>query len=279
MTSTAGPGISLMGEFAGLAYYAEAPAVIFDVQRVGPSTGLPTRTAQGDLLQVAFLSHGDTKHIMLLPCSVEECYTMAHGGVRPRRAVPDAGLRDDGSRSRHEQLDVGRLRVPRQADQPRQAADAGGAEDSSASGAATRTSTATASRTARFRATACRRTSRADRAQREGPVQRAAGRLRREHGSAGAQVRDGAEVRAEAGGRDRGRARRSASSATARRTGRSPRAAISCARRPTSRRRTSGCAPIPSTRSSSKFIDAHERVYVDRAEPRRAAAAADQAGC
>src|SRR5689334_20912691 len=77
MTSTAGPGISLMGEFAGLAYYAETPAVIFDVQRVGPSTGLPTRTSQGDLLQVAFLSHGDTKHIMLFPSSVEECYTMA----------------------------------------------------------------------------------------------------------------------------------------------------------------------------------------------------------
>jgi 2-oxoglutarate ferredoxin oxidoreductase subunit alpha len=77
MTATAGPGMSLMGEFAGLAYYAETPAVIFDVQRVGPSTGLPTRTAQGDLLQAAFLSHGDTKHIMLLPSSVEECYTMA----------------------------------------------------------------------------------------------------------------------------------------------------------------------------------------------------------
>jgi 2-oxoglutarate/2-oxoacid ferredoxin oxidoreductase subunit alpha len=77
MTATAGPGISLMGEFAGLAYYAETPAVIFDVQRVGPSTGLPTRTAQGDLLQAAFLSHGDTKHIMIMPASVEECYTMA----------------------------------------------------------------------------------------------------------------------------------------------------------------------------------------------------------
>src|SRR5213595_1570686 len=77
MTATAGPGISLMGEFAGLAYYAEAPAVIFDVQRVGPSTGLPTRTAQGDLLQAAFLSHGDTKHIMIIPSSVEECYEMA----------------------------------------------------------------------------------------------------------------------------------------------------------------------------------------------------------
>jgi 2-oxoglutarate/2-oxoacid ferredoxin oxidoreductase subunit alpha len=77
MTATAGPGISLMSEFAGLAYYAETPAVIFDVQRVGPSTGLPTRTAQGDLLSVAFLSHGDTKHIMLIPSSVEECYTMS----------------------------------------------------------------------------------------------------------------------------------------------------------------------------------------------------------
>src|SRR5215472_12066111 len=77
MTATAGPGISLMSEFAGLAYYAETPAVIFDVQRVGPSTGLPTRTAQGDLLTTAFLSHGDTKHVMLLPSSVDECYTMS----------------------------------------------------------------------------------------------------------------------------------------------------------------------------------------------------------
>jgi 2-oxoglutarate ferredoxin oxidoreductase subunit alpha len=77
MTATAGPGISLMAEFAGLAYYAESPAVIFDVQRVGPSTGLPTRTAQGDLLSTAFLSHGDTKHIMIIPSSVEECYTMS----------------------------------------------------------------------------------------------------------------------------------------------------------------------------------------------------------
>ena len=77
MTATAGPGISLMSEFTGLAYYAETPAVIFDVQRVGPSTGLPTRTAQGDLLSTAFLSHGDTKHLMLFPTSVEEAYEMA----------------------------------------------------------------------------------------------------------------------------------------------------------------------------------------------------------
>jgi 2-oxoglutarate/2-oxoacid ferredoxin oxidoreductase subunit alpha len=77
MTSTSGPGISLMGEFVGLGYYAEIPGVIFNVQRVGPSTGLPTRTAQGDILTCAFLSHGDTKHPLLLPSSVEECYTMA----------------------------------------------------------------------------------------------------------------------------------------------------------------------------------------------------------
>lgn len=77
MTATAGPGISLMAEFAGLAYYVEVPGVIWDIQRVGPSTGLPTRTSQGDILSVAFLSHGDTKHIMLIPCSAEECFAMA----------------------------------------------------------------------------------------------------------------------------------------------------------------------------------------------------------
>ncbi len=77
MTATAGPGISLMAEFTGLAYYVEIPAVIWDIQRVGPSTGLPTRTSQGDILSTAFLSHGDTKHIMLFPCSVSECFTMA----------------------------------------------------------------------------------------------------------------------------------------------------------------------------------------------------------
>ena len=77
MTSTSGPGISLMSEFSGLGYYAEIPGVIFDIQRVGPSTGLPTRTMQGDVLKCAFLSHGDTKHILLLPCSVEECFNMA----------------------------------------------------------------------------------------------------------------------------------------------------------------------------------------------------------
>ncbi len=77
MTATAGPGISLMAEFTGLAYYVEIPAVIWDIQRVGPSTGLPTRTSQGDVLSTAFLSHGDTKHILLFPNSVSECFTLA----------------------------------------------------------------------------------------------------------------------------------------------------------------------------------------------------------
>ncbi len=76
MTATSGPGISLMSEFIGLGYFAEIPAVIVDVQRVGPSTGLPTRTAQGDLISTYLLSHGDTKHIVLLPGTVEECYSM-----------------------------------------------------------------------------------------------------------------------------------------------------------------------------------------------------------
>jgi 2-oxoglutarate ferredoxin oxidoreductase subunit alpha len=77
MTATSGPGISLMAEFAGLGYYAELPGVIFDVQRGDPSTGMPTRTQQGDILAAAFLSHGDTKHVLLIPGSVKECYEMA----------------------------------------------------------------------------------------------------------------------------------------------------------------------------------------------------------
>jgi 2-oxoglutarate/2-oxoacid ferredoxin oxidoreductase subunit alpha len=76
-TSTSGPGISLMNEFIGLAYYAEIPAVIFDVQRTGPSTGMPTRTQQADLLLCAYASHGDTKHILLLPSDPAECFHFA----------------------------------------------------------------------------------------------------------------------------------------------------------------------------------------------------------
>jgi 2-oxoglutarate ferredoxin oxidoreductase subunit alpha len=77
MTATSGPGISLMAEFTGLGYFSELPGVIFDIQRVGPSTGLPTRTAQADLLSAATLSHGDTKHPILLPANVKECFEFA----------------------------------------------------------------------------------------------------------------------------------------------------------------------------------------------------------
>ncbi len=77
MTATSGPGISLMTEFAGLGFFAEIPAVIWDVQRVGPSTGLPTRTAQSDLLSVYYLGHGDTRHVILLPGTMEECFSDA----------------------------------------------------------------------------------------------------------------------------------------------------------------------------------------------------------
>lgn len=74
LTSTSGPGVSLMTEFVGLGYFAEIPAVIWNIQRVGPSTGLPTRTSQGDILACYFLGHGDTRHILLLPATVAECF-------------------------------------------------------------------------------------------------------------------------------------------------------------------------------------------------------------
>ena len=76
-TATSGPGISLMNEFLGLAYYAEVPAVVFDIQRAGPSTGLPTRTQQGDLMLCAHAGHGDTRHVCLYPANPEECFYMA----------------------------------------------------------------------------------------------------------------------------------------------------------------------------------------------------------
>jgi len=78
MTATSGPGISLMAEYVGLAYFAEVPAVIWDIQRVGPSTGLPTRTSQGDVLFTYYLGHGDTKNVILLPASLRECFEFGY---------------------------------------------------------------------------------------------------------------------------------------------------------------------------------------------------------
>jgi 2-oxoglutarate ferredoxin oxidoreductase subunit alpha len=96
MTSTSGPGMSLMAEFCGLGYYAEIPGVIIDVQRTGPSTGMPTRTQQSDLLSAAFLSHGDTRHPILLPGSVKECFelTLAAFDLAERVQTPVFVLSD-----------------------------------------------------------------------------------------------------------------------------------------------------------------------------------------
>ena len=76
-TSTSGPGISLMSEFLGLAYFTEIPLVLFDIQRVGPSTGMPTRTQQSDILAAAYASHGDTRHVLLFPSDPAECFEFA----------------------------------------------------------------------------------------------------------------------------------------------------------------------------------------------------------
>lgn len=78
MTATSGPGLDLMGEIAGLAYFAEVPAVIWDVQRIGPSTGLPTRTCQGDILAAYYLSHGDKRHVLLFPADPKEAFEFGH---------------------------------------------------------------------------------------------------------------------------------------------------------------------------------------------------------
>ena len=124
MTATAGPGISLMSEFVGLGYYAEIPAVIFDVERVGPSTGLPTRTQQGDMLTTAMLSHGDTKHPMFFPCSPEECFAMAIEAFdfAEKFQTPVFVMTRPGPG--HEQLDGRSVPVSREAHRPRQGADA-----------------------------------------------------------------------------------------------------------------------------------------------------------
>ena len=112
-TATSGPGISLMQEFVGLAYFAEIPAVIFDVQRAGPSTGMPTRTQQTDILSCAYASHGDTKHVLLFPEDPHECFEFAALSFDLADRLADADLHDARSRDRHERpavqtVDLGR---------------------------------------------------------------------------------------------------------------------------------------------------------------------------
>ena len=101
-TATSGPGVSLMTEFIGLAYFAEIPVTIINVQRGGPSTGMPTRTQQADLLACAYASHGDTKHVLLFPEDPQRVLRVLGRGARPRRPAADADLRHDRPRHRHE---------------------------------------------------------------------------------------------------------------------------------------------------------------------------------
>ncbi len=265
MTATSGPGISLMAEFAGLGYFAEIPGVIWDIQRVGPSTGLPTRTAQGDVLSVALLSHGDTQHIALIPGSVEECFEFAIDALDLAEAVPDAHLRPLGSRPRHEQLDVRSVPLSGPTDPPRQGADEGASSRSSAgSGGATTTSTATGFRGARFRGPNIRwrRTSRAARGTtRRRATPSALKTTRRRSTASGRSTRPRAtrcRRRSSTGATGRG----SRSSPTARRISRSRSRATSSGASGGSRRATCGCARCRCTRRARAFVAAHERVYV-----------------
>ena len=148
-TATSGPGISLMQEFLGLAYFAEIPAVLFDVQRAGPSTGMPTRTQQCDLISCAYASHGDTKHVLLFPEDPAEAFEFGAQAfdLADRLQTPIFVMLD---------LDIGmnhRLCRPLDWDdtpqiRPRQGDDRRRCSTPARSSAATSTSTATASRTA-----------------------------------------------------------------------------------------------------------------------------------
>ncbi len=269
MTSTSGPGISLMGEFAGLAYYAEVPGVVFDIQRVGPSTGLPTRTAQGDILTVATLSHGDTKQIMLIPASVDECYEMAMAAFDLAERFQtlvfvmsdlDLGMNNwmshafaypEAPPDRGKVLDVPTLQIW-------------------ASGAATGTSTATAFRTERFRGPGRRRISRAVRATTK-RASTASGRTTMSTTWTG--WRASSKPRAATCPSpwwSTSPAPRSRSSDTAAATGRLRRATISSPASRACRALTCGCARIPSPRSSARSsIAISESTWSSRTATRR----------
>ena len=198
MTSTAGPGISLMSEFTGLGYYAEIPAVIFDVQRVGPSTGLPTRTGQQDILSTAVLSHGDTQASAAAARVGRRVLLDGDGGVRPRRADADAGVRDVGPRPGHEHLDVDPFDYPTKpikrgklldADALKRLGEFARYRDVDGDGIPYRTVPGDGMPAYFTRGTG---------AQREGAIQRTRRGLLEEPRSAGAQVRDGAHAGAQA---------------------------------------------------------------------------------
>ena len=125
-TATSGPGISLMQEFLGLAYFAEVPAVVFDVQRAGPSTGMPTRTQQCDLISCAYASHGDTKHVLLFPEDPAEAFDFAADAFDLADRLQNSDLRDARSRHRHEPPPLPAFALGRHAPlRPRQGDDGG----------------------------------------------------------------------------------------------------------------------------------------------------------
>ena len=252
MTSTSGPGISLMAEFTGLAYYAEIPAVIFDIQRVGPSTGLPTRTAQQDVAFAAGLSHGDARHILLLPSSVDECYTMAMQAFdlserfqTPVFVMSELDLAMNNWMSHpfpypEGDIDRGKVLSP---EKLKELGEWGRYKDVDGDGIPYRTLPGSGMPAYFTRGSG--HNEKGQYSERPDDFVNNLDRL-------DAQVRYGAQGRAGAGRRQRRRARRSASSPTARRTGRSPRAAISCGRKRDSRPPICGCARSRSTRISAR---------------------------
>ena len=262
MTSTAGPGISLMSEFTGLGYYAEVPAVIFDVQRVGPSTGLPTRTAQQDILSTAVLSHGDTKHPMLLPASVAECYTMSMEAfdLAERLQTPIFVMSD---------LDLGmNTWMAKPFEYPTKPFDRGKRLDADA--------LKRLGQFARYRDVDgdgipyrtvpgdgmppyfVRGSGHNELAQ----YSERADDYAEQPGSPGAQVRDGEDARPQAGGRARRGRASSASSAGARRTGRSSSRATNWRRRRALATSYLRLRAYPFTTEVWDFVDRCDRVYV-----------------
>ena len=276
MTSTSGPGISLMGEFAGLAYYAEVPGVVFDIQRVGPSTGLPTRTAQGDILSTALLSHGDTKQIMLIPASVEECYTMAMDAFDLAERFQTLVFVMSDLDLGHEHLDVAAVhRIPDQpldrgkvldAETLKRLGEWGRYKDVDGDGIPYRTIPGDGMPAYFTRGSG--HNERGQYSERPDDYVHNVDRLARKFETA-------RQLRAEAGGRRRRRRARSASSATAPATGRSTRAATSSSAKTGIKTAYLRLRAYPVHRRADgvpRPLRAHLR---RRAEPRRADAGAD----
>ena len=145
MTSTSGPGISLMTEFIGLGYFAEVPGVFWDITRMGPSTGLPTRISQGDVLKLYYLGHGDTRNIVLLPGNMAECFEFGWRAFDLAERLQTPVFVAQRPRPGHEPVDERAVRLPRRADGSRQGAGRRAVAARSRTGAATRMWTATAS--------------------------------------------------------------------------------------------------------------------------------------